>query len=125
MEVITAFLKDNPIKTISTIISFVVSIVIGVIVIDERYAHAGDINKQMSTLSSQLEVNRLSSEVNVLENRKSTIKDKMVDISRKSPANKVNPTDKMYLDQYQSELSQVDSEITNKKKIIDQLRSGK
>jgi hypothetical protein len=31
----------------------------------------------------------------------------------------------MYLDQYQSELSQVDSEITNKKKIIDQLRSGK
>jgi hypothetical protein len=29
------------------------------------------------------------------------------------------------LDQYQSEMNQVDIEIINKKKIIDQLRSGK
>lgn len=125
MDTLTAFFKDNPIKTISTIVSFVASVVVGVIVIDERYAHAADYKQQMSSLSTQLEVNRLTSEVNVLENRKSTIKDKMIDISRKNPTQKVNPTDKLYLDQYQSEMNQVDAEITNKKKIIDQLRSGK
>jgi ATP adenylyltransferase/5',5'''-P-1,P-4-tetraphosphate phosphorylase II len=114
---------EFPIKTIYTVLTFAASVFVGVIFIDERYAHAADYKQQMITLSNQLEVNRLSGEVNVLENRKSTIKDKIIDISRKSP--KKNSEDQLYLDQYQSEMNQVDIEIINKKKIIDQLRSGK
>ena len=93
-----------------------IAIIIGVFfTIDDRYAHAGDIR----ALSTQLEVNRLTAEVSVLEIRRSTLQDKVYEGRSRRSASR---SDIEILDRYQRELADVDKQITDKRQQINQAR---
>jgi predicted nucleic acid-binding Zn-ribbon protein len=133
-DLFTTFLRENPIKTTTTIVTMVVSLIGGVILVDERYAHAADYKQQMTTLSSQLEINRLTSEVNVLQNRKSTLEDKLFEATaKKKPTVRaeqaqrkmIDSPEDMVIERYRSELASVNDQIAKKNELIDKLRTGK
>jgi len=89
------------------------AVIIGAfITIDDRYAHAGDIK----ALSSQLEQNRLTAEVSVLEIRKSTLQDKVYEGKSRNSRQR---SDIEVLDRYQRELSDVERQISEKHRAID------
>ena len=93
-----------------------IAIIIGVFfTIDDRYAHAGDIR----ALSTQLEVNRLTAEVSVLEIRRSTLQDKVYEGRSRRSASR---SDIEILDRYQRELADVDKQIELKRQQINQTR---
>lgn len=93
-----------------------IAIIIGVFfTIDDRYAHAGDIR----ALSTQLEVNRLTAEVSVLEIRRSTLQDKVYEGRSRRSASR---SDIEILDRYQRELADVDKQINDKRQQINQAR---
>lgn len=81
--------------------------------IDDRYAHAGDIR----ALSTQLEVNRLTAEVSVLEIRRSTLQDKVYEGRSRRSASR---SDIEILDRYQRELADVERQIEIKRQQISQ-----
>ena len=126
-DVLSTFLKENPIKTTSTIISVVIALVGGVILIDDRYAHAADFNKQMTTVSSQLEINRLTNEVGVLTIRKSQVEDKIFEASAAQQRQKRAEAGDtaIALERYKTELISVNDQIAKKNDLIDKLRTGK
>ena len=89
-----------------------IAIVIGVFfTIDDRYAHAGDIR----ALSTQLEVNRLTAEVSVLEIRRSTLQDKVYEGKSRNARSR---SDVEILDRYQRELADVERQIELKRQQI-------
>lgn len=92
--------------------------VIGVTVIgfDSRYAHAGDIQK----LSTQLEINRITAEVSVLEIRKGTLQDKVYEAKSR---NLKSRADIEIQDRYVRELSDVEKQIDVKRREIDKARN--
>ena len=128
-DVLSTFLKENPIKTASTIISVVIALVGGVILIDDRYAHAADFNKQLSTVSSQLEINRLTGEIGVLTIRKSQLEDKIFDASAVRQGQRLKQADvkdtDFALERYRNELLSINDQISKKQDLIDKLRTGK
>ena len=83
--------------------------------IDDRYAHAGDIK----ALSTQLEANRLTAEVSVLEIRRSTLQDKVYEGRSRNSRSR---SDIEILDRYQRELADVENQINAKRALINQMR---
>jgi len=82
-----------------------------VLAFDSTYAHASDIAK----LSMQIRINRLASEVQTLELRRSTLQDKVYEgESRRSRGR----ADIEILDRYKRELADIDRSITVKQREI-------
>lgn len=106
----------NPIKLASSALAGLGIIIGAFFAIDDRYAHAGDIR----TLSTQLEVNRLTAEVSVLEIRRSTLQDKVYEGRSRRSATR---SDIEILDRYQRELTDVEKQIESKRQQIDQARN--
>lgn len=108
-------LHEYFVPTIIPLVTFAVFVVGAVFVVDERYAHAGDIK----VIASQLEINRITAEVSVLEIRRSTLQDKVYEGRSRNSRNR---SDVEILDRYQRELADVDSQITAKRAQINQMR---
>ena len=125
MDETTKFIKENPVKIISTMAVILVPIISGVVVIDDRYAHAADVAKTVSTVTSQLEVNRLTNEVGILHLRKLTLEDKVFDISVKNQEKRTKPTplDSAIIQRHSNELSDLKEQISKKSELIDTLKS--
>ena len=110
-----SIVQENPLKIGASVLATVAIIVGAAIGVDDRYAHAGDIVR----LSNQLEVNRLTAEVAVLEIRQSNLRDKVFEgQSRKSGQR----SDIEILDRYQRELVDVEKQIGEKRRAIDDQR---
>ena len=87
---------------------------------DSRYAQAGDIK----AIAGQLEVNRLSGEVAVLEIRRSTLQDKVFEAQARS-LRKESQSDRAINARYSSELADIERQLTDKRTLIDKLRTSK
>ena len=86
-----------------------------VLTFDATYAHASDIAK----LSSQININRLASEVQTLKLRRSTLQDKVYEgESRRSRGR----AEIEILDRYKRELADVDREIQLRQREISEAR---
>lgn len=103
----------NPIKMALSAFGAIALIVGVFFTIDDRYAHAGDIR----ALSTQLEVNRLTAEVSVLEIRRSTLQDKVYEGKSRNVRSRA---DIEILDRYQRELADVERQIDTKRQQISQ-----
>lgn len=103
----------NPIRLALSALAGLGIIIGAFFAIDDRYAHAGDIR----SLSTQLEVNRLTAEVSVLEIRRSTLQDKVYEGRSRRSASR---SDIEILDRYQRELADVENQITSKRQQINQ-----
>lgn len=107
-----SYLRENPLKIASATIATIAVIVGAAIGVDDRYAHAGDIRQ----LSSQLEVNRLTAELSVLEIRRGTLQDKVYEGKSRNSRNR---SDVEILDRYQRELADVERQINEKRRAVD------
>jgi hypothetical protein len=110
-------LKDNRIKVVTSIVTFMVVLGGALVAIDERYAHAADLKE----ITKQLEINRLNSEVNSLNSRKSTLEDKIIEQAVKK---KNSPADQFILERYKQELTITNDQIKDKSRLMDELRTG-
>lgn len=110
--------EPEPFRPLRLAVSVIaaLSVIVGCFfLIDDRYAHAGDIK----ALSSQLEVNRLTAEVSVLEIRRSTLQDKVYEGRSRNSRMR---SDIEILDRYQRELADVETQINAKRQAISQMR---
>lgn len=107
--------EHHPIKLALSALAGLGIIIGAFFAIDDRYAHAGDIR----ALSTQLEVNRLTAEVSVLEIRRSTLQDKVYEGRSRNTRSR---SDIEILDRYQRELSDVEKQIEQKRQQINQAR---
>jgi len=115
--------KDNPLATLG---GMGAALVAAAFAIDDRYAHAADVQAQSRSLAGALEVNRLTSEVSVLEIRRATLRDKVYEgAARQAQARQPNAAERAIWERYAAELRDMDRQITDKQRLIDQLRTGK
>lgn len=103
--------ESHPLKLALSALAGLGIIIGAFFAIDERYAHAGDIR----ALSSQLEANRLTAEVSVLEIRRSTLQDKVYEGRSRNARSR---SDVEILDRYQRELADVEKQIDVKRQQI-------
>ena len=97
------------------------AIILGAFVaFDSRYALAADIKEQ-------LEINRLTAEISVMQIRRSNLEDKVYDQAARQAASRqrLNAAESASFERYKAELNAVASEITDKQKLLDRIRSGK
>lgn len=123
--------EPHPIRTAVTTIGSIAVVVGFVYVLEDRYAHAGDIARLQSSIEAQgkdtraaLEVNRLTAEVAVLQVRRGTLADKIFDAGARMSVQR-NNADAMIVERYRAELVAVDADIAAKQRLIDRLRAGR
>ena len=117
LATIVNYIKTSP---ITSVVLFTISLGGSIIYLDERYAHATDLDKKTSTLSSELKVNRLTSEVGTLSIRRSMLEDKVFDQSVKPRA---SPSDEAILNRYKNELSDVNNQLKSKQMLLDRIQT--
>jgi len=103
--------------------TFIAAIISGVVVVDDRYAHAGEVSKQITTINEGLEINRLTGEVAVLRIRKSNLEDKVFESNTRSMGRNLARADEMIQNRYRSELDEVNKQILDKEKLIDRIKT--
>lgn len=120
-------LQNKWLQTLAASVTALGIIAGAVIGFDDRYLHktAFDIFSvafaaDIKVLGGQLEINRLTSEVAVLESRRSTLQDKLFDAQQRPPQQA-----KAYYDRYTVELRDLGRELAAKRQLLDQLRAGK
>lgn len=104
--------RENPLKLAAATIASVAIIVGAALGIDERYAHAGDIRQ----LSAQLDANRLTAEIAVLEIRRSNLQDKVYEGQARRSQNRAEIE---ILDRYRRELADVERLILEKRRVLE------
>lgn len=110
-------------KTILATIPVLFTCIAMVEFIDERYAHATDVGRQVITLSDQLETDRLVGEISVLEIRKSSLEDKVYDTAVRFKGRlEANSPDAIIQDRYLTELQSISKRIAHKLDLIDQIK---
>lgn len=115
-----ALLQAGPIKTLAGTLAALGIIIGALLTADARYAQAGDIR----AIAGQLEINRLSGEVAVLEIRRSTLQDRVFEAQARS-ARKESQSDRAINARYTSELSDIERQLAEKRALVDRLRTGK
>lgn len=121
LTTLATWAKDNPLLAFG---GTVVAIVGGTVVVDERYAKAADVRSAQSQISGQLEINRLTAEVSVLEIRRATLQDKVYEgAARAAVTRSINPAERAISDRYGAELRDIERQIADKRRLLDQLRT--
>lgn len=99
------------------------SIVAGVWVVDERYAHAADVRGLTTEVTRQIEMTRLGADTNTLELRRASLLDKIYDAAaRQGPR---TAGDKAIAERYQIELRDVDVTLRDKRRELERLKTSK
>lgn len=112
---------STPIKSAVGALAALAVIVGFFIAIDDRYAHAGD----MRQLSTDMQINRLASENSILDSRRKAVEDKMYELAAKNQMKRLAPSEQSILQRYSSELRDVQREISEKRQLIERLKTGK
>lgn len=110
--------KNSP--TMSIIV-FIIATAGYVSYVDDRYAHAADLNKQTGVLANKIEINTLQNDVGTLKVRESYLKDKVFDLTVK---NGKTPGEQASLNRYTKELDDTSKEIRGKQILADKLKAG-
>lgn len=105
--------KDNPLTALGGLLA---GVIVGAIALDERYAHAGDLDRVNQSIS----VSSLRSEVSILELRRAGLADKVYELDVRKPT----PESQALRVRYQADLQQLTTELQEKKKRITQLETG-
>jgi hypothetical protein len=106
--------KDNPLAVLGSLIA---GAVVAAITIDDRYAHAGELDKVNRSIS----VASLESSVTVLELRRANLADKVYELNLKRPTPEVIAL----RERYKADLDEVTRQQRDKQRLIDEIKTGK
>jgi hypothetical protein len=116
--------KHTYFRTALNILGAVFAIVGGFFVFTEHFASAADLKGLQTVVVSgqqqtktELEINRLAGEINVLKMRKSSLDDRVYDLGKRK--------DQEGVARYSRELAEVNAEMNAKVALLDRLRTGK
>lgn len=101
---------STPVKALTGIVAAMAVILGAAFTVDERYARAGDLRQ----LTVQMELNQL-------EARSVTLKDRVFDLQQK----KRTPADQASLSRYEQEQRDIDRQISQKRQLLDQMKAGR
>jgi len=108
--VLTQVVKDNPIKSLTSMVG-IVSLVLGAFMaIDTRYAHSADVKE----LQQQLIINDTKSDIRSLKSRKLQLEDKVIESNIKQQRTQLSDSEKIIAERYKLELNDVNEEIRRK-----------
>lgn len=110
---------STPVKTLGGIVVALGVILGGAIAVDERFAHAGDLKQ----LNANIEINRLTGEVSVLQIRRSQLSDRIYDTLGKVKG-RPTPEQDASLQRSKEEAVAIDREIEVKRRALERLRTG-
>lgn len=123
--------QPHPLRAAVTTLGSIAVVMGAVYLIEDRYAHAGDVVRLQSTIEAQgrdtrtaLEINRLTAEVSVLQIRRGSLVDRLYDAGARQSVQRT-PADAMIVERYRAELVAVDAEIAAKQRLIDRLKTGR
>jgi hypothetical protein len=108
----TDVVRENPLKIAAATIASIGIIAGAIVAVDSRYAHAGDIRQ----LSAQLDANRLTAELAVLEIRRSSLQDKVYEGRARRSQNRAEIE---ILDRYTRELADLERQIQDKRRALE------
>lgn len=117
-----SFIKNWGAKEIVSLITFATTLIGGAFLIDERYAHAGEVGRKMTVLTDQLEINRLSSEISILRMRKASLEDKLYESNARN-ASRASKSEAKIQDRYTNELEEVTRQIVDKEQLLDTIKN--
>ena len=116
--------KPNYFRTALNVLGAVFAMVAGFFVFTEHFASAEDLKGLQKVVVSgqqqtktELEINRLSGEINALKMRKSSLDDRVYDLGKRKDADGVT--------RYTRELVDLNTELNAKAALLDRLRTGK
>ena len=116
--------KTPLLRTALNVLGAVFAMVGGFFVFTEHFASAADLKGLQTVVISgqqqtktELEINRLSGEINVLKMRKSALDDRVYDLGKRKDQDGVA--------RYSRELVDVNAELNAKAVLLDRLRTGK
>lgn len=120
--------EPHPVRMAITTIGSIAVVIGFVYVLEDRYAHAGDVTRlqgsiqQLSVETKQgQEINRLTAEVAVLTIQKSLSEQQLDAIA----ARKQSGPDQINMDRVKARIAAYDSEIAAKQRLIDRLKAGR
>lgn len=100
---IKEFLEKNNLVAIVTFTAIVIG---GFLTVDERYAHAGDIE----TIKKDISMYRVDNEIAHIRQRKSYIDDKVFELQIKKNTNKMTAIESAQLERFQRQLQELTRE---------------
>jgi hypothetical protein len=108
------FIKDNLLKVLSGILSLIITIVGTAIAIDERYAHAGELEEVRKQAADS--INRQQTEMNrsILILRKQNIDDKLFELDVKksqSKSQQLGPMDDALYQRYNRQAAEIERQL--------------
>lgn len=113
MEDFLDWIRNNPLKSISGIISIVGVLISGAWAADSRWNQSDDIQK----LQSQMTISQLMMRHDILEARKQELEDKIFILESKKSSGQASALDKAMLNRYNQRLKSIEEELENLRKI--------
>lgn len=112
-------ITEHPIKIAASTLTVLSMLIGGVLTIDNRYAHADDVNREQQTQRQAIEntakQNRIDFNYSIDQLRKQTLEDKVFEILLISEEKRTS-VDKARLEKYLRDLQAIDSKWQNKDK---------
>ena len=106
-------LRDNPVKSASSAVAVLAVIVAAAISVDDRYAHAADVVTQQSSIVREVQINRLSGEIGLLELQIRDSRNRMLDTK-----------DAGARQRYAADLDQLQTDRQAKQRTLEQIKAG-
>ena len=101
--------KNHPVlKIAGAVLTFVTIVITAFLAVDERYAHAGDINELKKSQQTQMMYLRDENERALLLMRKKSVEDKVFELNLKE---RPSITDKALIKRYEAEAKTIDEHV--------------
>lgn len=111
-------IKENPIKSLASLLTILSMLVGTVLTVDSRYAHADAVSKEQQTQRQVIEYtakqNKVEFNYSIDQLRKQTLEDKIFEIEL-IPENKRTPVDKARLEKFKRDSQAIDIKWQNNK----------
>lgn len=109
-------IKENPVKSVISLITLISMLVGGVLSVDSRYAKAADLQNQQQSIEHAVKQNKIEFNYSIDQLRKQSVEDKIFEIEL-IPENKRTQADKARLEKFKRETITIDNKWRDKDKI--------
>lgn len=98
-------IRNNPIKTLLSIVALISGIVTSVITVDSRYVHADELDDFKIEMNQKFE----KTDKSISNIRRQQLQDKIFELNFLDQSGQARPIDKALLDRYRNELQELES----------------
>lgn len=108
-------IKENPVKSVISLLTLVSMLIGGVLTVDSRYAKAADLENQQRVIENTAKQSKIDFNYSIDQLRKQTIEDKIFEIEL-IPESKRTDVDKARLEKFKRDSQTIDTRWQNKEK---------